>query len=97
LAIFLFKINPLHVEVDDYVWIVVGDIPPAYIDVESGKNPKEVLESYIFVMNDWVSNVLEGKGVGESYPMNVLPTMEYATMLKNRLVILNSFVNEEFD
>lgn len=97
LSICLFRIDPLNKEIDDYVWIVDGDIPPAYIDIESAENPKEVLESYVAVMSEWAENILEGRTVEESYPVEVPPTIEYATMLKNRLDIIDSFIEEEFD
>lgn len=97
LSVSLFQIDPLHAEVDDYVWVVEGDIPPAYIDVESASSPKEVLESYVLIMSEWTNSILEGGTVEESYPVEVPPTMEYATMLKNRLDIIKSFIEEEFD
>jgi hypothetical protein len=33
-AIFLFKINSSHGDVDPWEWIFVGDIPPAYLRLE---------------------------------------------------------------
>jgi hypothetical protein len=97
LAVFLFQIDPLNEEVDHYVWIVVGDIPSAYIDVESGKDPKEVLEGYVDIMTDWIDNVMAGRSVVESYPLEVPATPEYATMLKNKLIILKDFIEQEFN
>lgn len=81
LVIFFFKIIPNSNTADDYVWIVVGDLPPAYIDIESAKNVKEVVHTYIEIMNDWVQCVFKGGKIEDFYPINVPPTREFAEML----------------
>jgi len=95
LGVFLFEIEPSRSGVDKYVWIVVGDIPPAYVDVENGENPREVLESYVAIMRDWVDTVLQGESVEDCYPVEVPATKEYAEMLENRLDLLDTFIMEE--
>ncbi|MES2446893.1 MAG: DUF4826 family protein [Bacteroidota bacterium] len=95
LAVFLFKINPLSSDIDDYVWIAVGDLPTAYIDVESAKNTKDVLECYVFIMSDWAENLLAGNSLEESYPVEAPPTKKYGEMLKGRLDIIKDFIKEE--
>lgn len=95
LGVFLFEIEPSGSGVDEYVWIVVGDIPPAYVDVESGENSREVLESYVAIMRDWADTVLKGESVEDCYPVEVPPTKEYADMLQNRLDLLDTFISEE--
>lgn len=95
LGVFLFEIEPSRSGVDKYVWIVVGDIPPAYVDVESGENPREVLESYVAIMRDWVDTVFQGESVEDCYPVEVPATKEYAEMLENRLDLLDTFIMEE--
>ncbi len=97
LAVFLFQIDPTHNGVDKYVWIVIGDIPPAYIDVQSGRNPKEALDSYVLIMSEWVDNIMDGKAVAESYPVAMPPVKENAVMLKKRLDILQDLIEEELD
>lgn len=95
LGVFLFEIEPSGSGVDEYVWIVVGDIPPAYVDVESGENSREVLESYVAIMRDWADTVLKGESVEDCYPVEVPATKEYADMLQNRLDLLDTFISEE--
>ncbi|WFB64871.1 hypothetical protein PZ892_06590 [Sphingobacterium sp. WM] len=95
LGVFLFEIEPAVSGVDKYVWIVVGDIPPAYIDVESGGDPQGALESYVAIMRDWVDTVLDGESVEDCYPVEVPPTKEYAEMLQVRLDLLDNFISEE--
>lgn len=96
-AIFLFKIKPAFSNVDDYVWIVVGDIPPAYIDIESARNPKEVVECYISIMSDWVECVQNGDSVEDCYPVEVPATKEYADMLSNRLKIIEEEIKTDLE
>lgn len=34
LAIFLIEIDPAPTDVDSWLWVIVGDIPPAYLVIE---------------------------------------------------------------
>lgn len=96
-AIFLFEIEPSSSSMaDTYVWVVVGDIPPAYIDVESAHNPKDALESYVLIMQDWVDTVLQGKSVEDCYPVEVPAKKQYADMLSQRLTVLKDMILSEF-
>ena len=52
-SVFLFEINPTREDVDDYVWVVVGDIPPAYITCENAPNPATAIDGYIGAMSGW--------------------------------------------
>jgi hypothetical protein len=38
-VVFLFEIIPSREDVDDKVWLIVGDLPPAYITAEDAPNP----------------------------------------------------------
>lgn len=95
ISVFLFEIEPAGNGVDQFVWIVVGDIPPAYIDVESGTNPRSAMESYVIIMRNWVEAVLNGEPIEDCYPVEVPATKEYAEMLQSRLDILDTLIIEE--
>jgi hypothetical protein len=43
LAVFLFSIVPSRANVDEWVWVVVGDIPPAYLVIDECKSPSSAL------------------------------------------------------
>jgi hypothetical protein len=88
LFIFLFKIQPARVGVDSWVWVIVGDIPSAYITCDECKTPYEALDGYIGEMEQWVEAVRAGKSVAELIPVNVPPTAKYAEMLSQRLDFL---------
>lgn len=53
-SVFLFKILPSSQGVDDWIWVIVGDLPPAYITTDSAPNPAAALDAYIGAMNEWV-------------------------------------------
>ena len=89
LNIFYFRIHPDYRSCqDEFVWIIVGDIPSAYIDVVSAPTAFDALKSYINVMQDWVDNVSNGNSVKYCYPVNVPPKKKYADMLAIRLKLL---------
>ena len=87
--IFLFKILPNRVDVDSWIWVIVGDVPPAYITCEDAKTPAEALDGYIGAMEEWVETALRGKSVSRMIPVNVPATPENAELLRKRLEFLN--------
>ncbi len=89
LCVFYYEIEPLpESKADNFVWLIVGDLPPAYIDIQSATNEFEALNSYVFLMEDWINHVNKGKSVKDCFPINVKPTKKYATMLSNRINII---------
>ena len=88
-AVFLFKIEPSRASVDDWVWVVVGDLPPAYITCEASPNPATALDSYIGAMEEWVAAAEVGAPTDGLIPVNVPATPENAAMLKSRLQFLD--------
>jgi hypothetical protein len=85
LGLFLFELAPVSADVDRYIWVIVGDVPPAYISSEYAKTPREALESYISEMDAWAEAVERGEAVDELIPVNGDPTKENAAALKSRL------------
>lgn len=90
LGIFLFNIIPGE-DVREWMWVVVGDIPPALLPLAAGENPAMVLDAYLGEMQRWVDAIDEGKSIGGRLPVNAPPTKEYADMLRGRL----EFIGEE--
>lgn len=45
IAVFLAQIIPSESTVDDWLWIVVGDVPPAYLVVDYSTVPADALRS----------------------------------------------------
>ena len=90
IGVFLFEIEPSSAEVDDFIWIVAGDLPFVYLD-KSVKTASEVLEVYCELMEDWADNVKNGTSLAESYPVQAEPTNKNAELLMCRV----SFIKEE--
>lgn len=94
-AVFLFKIRPARLDVDQWLWVVVGDLPSAYLVVDGNPNPAMALEGYIHEMSRWVEAVENGRPVDGLIPTRVDPTPKYAAMLKSRLGVLDRYLRRE--
>lgn len=88
LAIFLVRIEPASQDVDEYLWVVVGDVPPAYLVTDDAQTPAEALEAYRELMQAWVDTVRANKSVSDCVPVNAAPTLENADALEKRLITL---------
>lgn len=93
--IFLFEIEPGRPEVNRWIWVIVGDIPPAFLPADDATTPFEVLDSYIGALEEWVEAAREGKSVAELIPVNVDATPANAEMLAGRLKFLDERILPE--
>src|SRR5579862_1219325 len=53
-AIFLFRIQPTRPEVNEWSWVVVGDLPSACLAIDDCNTPSKALERYIAEATKWV-------------------------------------------
>jgi hypothetical protein len=90
LCIFLFEIENSASSEDNYLWVVVGDIPPMYLDIHGPKSTKEVLEDYVRLAEDWIFHVKSGKSIENCYPFNAALTLEMAELLEERTVFMKN-------
>lgn len=99
-AVFLFHIRPCRAEVDPWMWVVVGDIPSAYLPISDASSPREVFETYIDGMRRWVkaaqNDDKKAATATDVPPVNVPPTPEWAGKLKARLDTLEQVVRPCF-
>ena len=92
-GIFFFYIRPNNANIDNYLWVVVGDLPSAYLVTDQSKTPAEALVTYIREMRRWVKLARTGQTSREVIPVNVSPTPEWAKELDERLDVLeNSYL-----
>lgn len=84
-AVFLFKIIPARGDVDEWIWVIVGDIPSAYLTIDECPNPATALDGYIGAMLEWVEAAQKGNSVAKLIPVNVPATKENSNKLKTRL------------
>lgn len=95
-AVFLLHIETDRVDVDDWVWVIVGDLPPAYLTVDLCPNPATALDGYIGAMEEWVQAAEKGLSVSELIPVNVPANRENAQTLKIRLDFLDREILSEY-
>jgi hypothetical protein len=99
-AVFLFNIHPTRPEVSSWIWIVVGDIPSAYLPLEDCKSSAEVFEIYMLGMSKWVELARQGRsGTADDGvpPLNLPATPEWAEKLEQRLHLLALIMKPFFD
>jgi hypothetical protein len=87
-AVLLFQILPTSADIDRWIWVVVGDLPPAYIASDDCATAAAALDGYIGEMDEWVDAVLGGRPVDGLIPVNVSSTKENALDLRKRLDFL---------
>lgn len=66
-------------------WVVVGDLPSMNFETDDTPTPALALQLYCAIAQDWADNVLEGRDLSDSYPIEVAPTPEHAEMLLGRV------------
>lgn len=99
-AVFFFHIRPSRPDVEPWIWIIVGDIPPAYLPLSDCKSPAEVFRTYIRGMTNWVELARKGltgtpaQGVP---PVNVPATPEWAEKINQKLYGLTIAVKPSFE
>jgi hypothetical protein len=98
-AVLLLKIEPAHKNVDEWLWVVIGDLPPAYLVTDAAPNPAAALEVYVGEMERWVAAVEAGEPSDDLIPVHTSsggealePTPEVADDLKRRLRFLDDEV-----
>ncbi len=92
LGIFYFDIESGQSGAENNVWIIVGDIPPAYIDPVSCPTGEDALAGYVGEVNEWIANAKENKPLTEFIPIlrrhslsPVANTKETIEMLDSRM------------
>jgi hypothetical protein len=99
-AIFLFNIQASRQGVGAWMWIIVGDVPSAYLPLEDASTAKEAFTSYVRGMSKWVELARLGQsGTPDEGvpPINVPPTPEWADKLERKLQSLVLIIKPFFD
>jgi len=96
LAVFKFILIPVTKDIDKELWVIVGNIPPAYLVVDNAPDAISALKVYVEEMNLWVEAVQKNKETDKLIPVNVKATKENAIDLKNRLDFITNRVIPNF-
>jgi hypothetical protein len=95
-AVFLFRIEPTS-GTDEWLWVVVGDLPSAYLVTDQSRNGKEALRVYCNLMEEWIT-ATRGKGCMEdAFPVATDPSPENIAMLESRVEFLKREVLPHVD
>ena len=83
-AVFLFRVagDP---GVDEWLWVVAGDMPSAYFVTDRAPEPITALHVYCELMEQWVWAIQDGGDLTTVFPVAAQPTEEHAKMLESRI------------
>jgi hypothetical protein len=99
-AIFLFHIRPSRPDVDPWIWIMIGDVPPAYLPLTDADSPAAAFRTYMRGMSKWVELARNGRTGSPAEgvpPMNIPSTPEWAERVNQKLYGLTLTVQHLFD
>ncbi|MFA5192329.1 MAG: hypothetical protein WC740_16605 [Verrucomicrobiia bacterium] len=90
-AVFLFHFQEKIDGTEEWLWVIVGDLPSAYLVVVDGpKDAPAALRVYCELMEDWANAILNGQPLDDHFPVEAKPTPNNATSLLNRLDFIKS-------
>ena len=87
-AVFLFQFTQKINGTDGTLWVVVGDVPSAYMVTDQAPDARAALGVYCDLMEAWAKAVIEGKPTSNAYPVEAEPTTENAASLLSRIEFL---------
>ena len=90
LGVFRCSLIPSHPDADVMVWVVVGDLPSAYLAHEPGDSWQDALHGYVEEMAPWVEAVQAGRAVDGLIPVDVPATPPHAELLASRLAFIRT-------
>jgi hypothetical protein len=73
---------------EEWLWVVEGDLPSAYLVTDAARTPAEALERYAELMEDWIETVRAGAGFEDVFPVRAPRDEEHASMLESRIRFL---------
>lgn len=91
LGVFRITIDPASPEVHGNLWVVIGDLPPAYLVADDTPTWRDALAGYVMEMTRWIDAVRAGDALDDVIPVDAEPTVAHADLLESRL----RFIREE--
>ncbi len=95
-AVFLFHIAPSRVDVDEWLWVIFGDLPPAYLVIDECKTPSQTLEKYIQEVSKWARLAKQRVSSVDVIPVYIPATPENAADVENRLNFIRDTILPAF-
>ena len=93
-AVFLAGIRPAVSGVDEYLWVITGDLPPLYLVADHASCPAQALYEYITVMRQWADAAVRQEHNPELLlpPVDAAFTKEHGEMLSKRLDFMEDYL-----
>lgn len=89
-AVFLLHVKATAMAVDEWMWVVEGDFPSAYLVTDRAVTPAAALGVYCELMQDWIEAVRSGTSLEDVFPVDAPPDEEHADMLSERISSLKT-------
>lgn len=97
ISLWLYRIEPASADVDEWLWVVVGDLPPAYLSAECCPTATDALRGYVAEMQAWVDAVRAKQPLTGLIPVNADPTTENAVQLQLRLDFIRTEILPRYE
>ncbi len=94
-AVVLFEFAEKIEGMDERLWVIVGDLPSAYIVVEKGDDAADALSRYCDLMTAWVISVRTDERAEDVFPVDAPRTLANANSLESRISFLREKVFSE--
>jgi hypothetical protein len=89
-AVFLFHFREQIHGTDEWLWVIEGDLPTAYLVLDQASDPASALEVYCCLMEDWAKAVIKGRPLKEVFPVQAEPSLDNANILLERLTFIRT-------
>ena len=87
-AVFLVQFAEKIDGKDEFLWVINGDIPFAYLVIDHAPSPSDALRIYCNLMEEWVDAVIGGKDLADVFAIDAKPTKRNAQSLRRRIQFL---------
>ena len=84
-AVFLFHFSERIGDSDEWLWVIEGDLPSAYLVLDQAGDPASALDVYCQLMDEWAKAVLERRSLEDVFLVKAEPTPDNAKNLMTRL------------
>lgn len=97
-GIFLFHIMPSQPEVDEWLWVMNGDLPSTYLTFDDAPSARDAFRMYVDGMLRWVAYARSGAAQEpRDVPVvDVEPTCENAAKVERRVLSLRRILGPAF-
>jgi hypothetical protein len=91
-AVFLLRATIRKFENPKWIWVVVGDMPSAYMELELAPTPRAALLRYIEGVEEWLAASEDERASGDLIPIEVPLGAEFIEKLQVRMETIRSLV-----